>query len=174
VGEKRQSWLFELDRYLFDITNGRTTPASEIVSLANDRCDQEDLIARLKGGMNALVMPVDDLVSSWADMVVASLAWGLKSCAALLLPEYSRWGGRHRAEKRSPLRMEFTTFCVALIRVPCQVVRTAGQLVSRPLSWDPWQGVSLGWWSGCTAPSRVEPVATRSRGRDARSVWAPN
>jgi hypothetical protein len=34
------------------------------VFLADDRCDQEDLIARLKGGVKALAMPVDDLVSN--------------------------------------------------------------------------------------------------------------
>jgi hypothetical protein len=56
-------WLFEPDRYFFYITNDWTTPASEIVFLANDRCDQENLIAQLKGGVKALSMPVDNLVS---------------------------------------------------------------------------------------------------------------
>ena len=41
VVEKGQMWLFEPDRYFFYITNDWTTPASEIVFLANDRCDQE-------------------------------------------------------------------------------------------------------------------------------------
>ena len=63
VVEKGQLWLFEPDRYFFYLTNDRTTPASEIVFLANDRCDQENLIAQLKGGMKALAMPVNDLVS---------------------------------------------------------------------------------------------------------------
>ena len=79
VVEKGQLWLFEPDRYFFYITNDRTTPASEIVFLANDRCDQENLIAQLKGGVKALAMPVDDLVSNWAYMVMASLAWSLKA-----------------------------------------------------------------------------------------------
>src|SRR3954453_22822581 len=60
VVEKGQLWLFEPDRYFFSITNDRTTPASEIVFLANDRCDQENLIAQLKGGVKALAMPVGD------------------------------------------------------------------------------------------------------------------
>src|SRR5436305_9636283 len=38
--EKGQMWLFEPDRFFFYITNDRTTPASEVVFLANDRCDQ--------------------------------------------------------------------------------------------------------------------------------------
>jgi hypothetical protein len=63
VVEKGQLWLFEPDRYFFHLTNDRTTPASEVVFLANDRCDQENLIAQLKGGVKALAMPVDDLVS---------------------------------------------------------------------------------------------------------------
>jgi hypothetical protein len=143
VVEKGQLGLFEPDRYFFYITNDRTTPASEVVSLANDRCDQEDLIARLKGGAKALAMPVGDLVSDWAYMVMAALAWGLKAWAALLVPEHPRWAARHRAEKRSLLRMEFSTSCVALIQVPCQIVRTAGRIVYRLLSWDPWRGVLL-------------------------------
>ena len=141
--EKGQLWLFEPDRFFFYITNDRTTPASEIVFLANDRCDQENLIAQLKGGVKAMAMPVGDLVSNWAYMVMASLAWSLKAWAALLLPEEGRWADKHRAEKRSLLRMEFSTFCVAMIQIPCQIVRTAGRIVYRLLSWNPWQGVFL-------------------------------
>jgi hypothetical protein len=143
VVEKGQLWLFEPDRYYFYLTNDRTTSASEIVFLANDRCDQENLIAQLKSGVKALSMPVDNLVSNWAYMVMASLAWSLKAWSALLLPEHPRWAEKHRAQKRSLLRMEFSTFCVALIQVPCQIVRTAGRIIYRLLSWNPWQGVFL-------------------------------
>ena len=143
VIEKGQLWLFEPDRYFFYITNDRTTPASEIVFLANDRCDQENLIAQLKSGVKALAMPVDNLVSNGAYMVMASLAWSLKAWSALLVPEHPRWEEKHRAEKRSLLRMEFSTFCVALIQMPCQVVRTSRRIVYRLLSWNPWQGVFL-------------------------------
>jgi hypothetical protein len=143
VVEKGQLWLFEPDRYFFYITNDRTTPASEIVFLANDRCDQENLIAQLKGGVKALAMPVGDLVSNWAYMVMAGLAWSLKAWSALVPPETGRWAEEYRAEKRSLLRMEFGTFCVAMIQVPCQIVRTAGRIVYRLLSWNPWQGVFL-------------------------------
>jgi hypothetical protein len=143
IVEKGQLWLFEPDRYFFYITNDRTTPASEIVFLANDRCDQENLIAQLKGGVKALAMPVDDLVSNWAYMVMAALAWSLKAWSALLVPEHPRWAEKHGAEKRSLLRMEFSTFCVALIQVPCQIVRTSRRIIYRLLSWNPWQGVFL-------------------------------
>jgi Transposase DDE domain group 1 len=143
VVEKGQLWLFEPDRYFFYITNDLTTPPSDIVFLANDRCDQENLIAQLKSGVKALAMPVDGLVSNGAYMVMASLAWSLKAWSALVLPERGRWAEKYRAEKRSLLRMEFSTFCVALIQVPCQVVRTGRQIIYRLLSWNPWQGVFL-------------------------------
>jgi hypothetical protein len=143
VVEKGQLWLFEPDRYFFYLTNDRTTPASEIVFCANDRCDQENLIAQLKSGVKALAMPVDNLVSNWAYMVMASLAWSLKAWSALVLPEVGRWAAKYRAEKRSLLRMEFSTFCMALIQVPCQIVTTGRRIIYRLLSWNPWQGVFL-------------------------------
>ena len=72
--DKGQMRLFEEYRYFFYITNDRDMPAEEIVFSANDRCDQENLIAQLKSGVHALTTPVDDLVSNWAYMVMAS-AW---------------------------------------------------------------------------------------------------
>ena len=93
VVEKGQLWLFQPDRYFFYITNDRTSSASEVVFLANDRCDQENLIAQLKGGVKALAMPVGDLVSNWAYMVMASLAWSLKAWSALVLPGARPVGG---------------------------------------------------------------------------------
>jgi len=70
--------LFEEYRYFFYITNDRDLSAEEVVFSANDRCDQENLIAQLKSGVYALTTPVDNLVSNWAYMVMASLAWSLK------------------------------------------------------------------------------------------------
>ena len=70
VVEKGQLWLFQPDRYFFYITNDRTTPASEIVFLANDRCDQENLLAQLHGGTHALTAPVDAPVSNGPWMVM--------------------------------------------------------------------------------------------------------
>ena len=99
IVEKGQLWLFEPDRYFFYITNDRTTPASEVVFLANDRCDQENLIAQLKGGVKALAMPVGDLVSNWAYMVMASLAWSLKAWMPWCCP--SRAAGRRSIVRRS-------------------------------------------------------------------------
>jgi hypothetical protein len=141
--EKGQLRLFEEYRYFFFITNDRDMPADQVVLTANGRCNQENLIAQLKGGVHALTTPVDDLMSNWAYMVMASLAWSLKAWAALLVPESPRHAAKHRAEKRTLLRMEFRTFCAALIDMPCQIIRGGHRLVYRLLSWNPWQGVFL-------------------------------
>ena len=141
--DRGQMRLFEEYRYFFYITNDRVTPAEEIVFSANDRCDQENLIAQLKSGVYAVTTPVDTLVSNWAYMVMASLAWSLKAWSALLTPVSPRHAAKHESERRSLLRMEFPTFCAALIQMPCQIVRSCGRLIYRLLSWNPWQGVFL-------------------------------
>jgi len=141
--DQGQMRLFEEYRYFFYITNDRVTPADQIVFSANDRCDQENLVAQLKSGVYALTTPVDDLVSNWAYMVMASLAWSLKAWSALMTPVSPRHAAKHQAEKRLLLRMEFATFCAAMIQMPCQIVRSGGRLIYRLLSWNPWQGVFL-------------------------------
>jgi hypothetical protein len=77
--------LREEYRYFFFITNDRDTPADELVLKANDRGDQENLIAQLKGGVYALTAPVNDLVSNWAYMVMASLAWTGRATGIVIL-----------------------------------------------------------------------------------------
>ena len=141
--DQGQMRLFEEYRYFFYITNDRDKTAEEIVYSANDRCDQENLIAQLKGGVHALTTPVNDLVSNWAYMVMASLAWSLKAWTALMVPVTPRHAAKHEAEKRSLLRMEFVTFRAAVIEMPCQIVRSGGRLIYRLLSWNPWQGMFL-------------------------------
>jgi hypothetical protein len=141
--DRGQMRLFEEYRYFFYITNDREMSAEEVVSSANDRCDQENLVAQLKGGVHALTTPVDNLVSNWAYMVMASLAWSLKAWGALLVPVSPRHEARHQTERRTLLRMEFATFCAAFIQMPCQVVRGGRRLIYRMLSWNPWQGAFL-------------------------------
>ncbi len=87
--------------------------------------------------------PVDNLVSNWAYMVMASLAWTLKAWFALLLPETGRWKDKHKAEKQRVLKMAFKTFVNAFIRVPCQIVRKGRRIVYRLLAWNRWQPVFL-------------------------------
>jgi hypothetical protein len=141
-----QSLLFEQYRYFFYLTNDRELSAAEVVLEANDRCDQENLHAQLKGSVRALHAPVDNLLSNWAYMVMVSLAWNLKAWWALLLPD-GRGGHAEswREEKQRVLRMEFKTFRNALVRLPCQIVRTSRRLVYRLLSWNPWQRILFRW-----------------------------
>ena len=61
-----QKVLWDEYRYFFFITNDRETPATELVLLANDRCNQENLIEQLKNGVHALRSPLDNLHSNWA------------------------------------------------------------------------------------------------------------
>jgi len=141
--EKGERRLFDDVRYFFYLTNDRTTAAAEIVPAANGRANQENLIEQLKNGARAMEMPVGDLVSNWAYMVMASLAWTLKAWLALVLPEGGRWRRKHAAEKGSVLRMKFKKFLNLLVRVPCQIVRTGRRIVYRLLSWNPYLGVLL-------------------------------
>jgi hypothetical protein len=141
--EKGEWMLCEEVRYFFYITNDRTTPADQLVCTAHGRCNQENLIDQLKHGVKALRMPVDNLVSNWAYMVMASLAWTLKAWFALLLPETGRWREKYYVQKQQVLRMEFKGFVNAFVRVPCQIVRTGRRLIYRLLSWNVWQEVLL-------------------------------
>ena len=138
---KGQLKLFDDSKCFFYITNDWEAASEEIVFDANDRCDQENLIQQHKSGVRSLTAPVDNLVSNWAYMVTAGLAWSLKAWAALLLPETGRWKEKHSAEKRTLLRMDFATFRNAVINMPAQIIRGGRRIVYRLLSWTPWQPV---------------------------------
>jgi hypothetical protein len=135
--EKGQRRLFDEIRYFFYITNDWACDAEDVVFEANKRCDQENLIAQLAGGVRALSAPVDNLHSNWAYMVMTALAWNLKAWWALWLPEEGRWREKHQAEKHRVLRMEFRTFVNAFIKIPCQIVRSGRKLIYRVLSYNP-------------------------------------
>jgi hypothetical protein len=141
--EKGQTRLFDEIRWRFYLTNDRKGTPRELVFKANDRCDQENLIAQLKGGAHALRAAVDNLVSNGAYMVMTALAWNLKAWFALSVPEHPRHRATHREQRRQLLRMEFKRFINALILMPCQIIKGGHRLVYRLLSWNEWQGVFL-------------------------------
>ena len=142
--EKGELVLFDDVRYFFYITNLPDESPQEIVLLANDRCDQENLIEQVKNGVKAMTMPLDNLLSNWAYMVMAALAWSLKAWMALTLPETpGRWQERHAQQKQELLEMEFRTFLNLMMRLPCQIIQTGRRIVYRLLAWNPWQGVFL-------------------------------
>jgi hypothetical protein len=140
--EKGEQRLFDDYVYFYYLTNDWTSTPAEIVFEANQRCNQENLNAQLKGGVRALQAPVDNLESNWAYMVMTALAWSLKAWFALWPTEGpGRHIERHRQEKETILGMEFKTFLNAFMRLPCQLVRTGRRLIYRFLSWNPWQRV---------------------------------
>src|SRR5438552_5654716 len=125
-GEKA---LFDEVRYFFYITN-RTDKAAKIVGLANGRCDQENVIEQLKNGVNAMRMPVNDLLSNWAYMVMAALAWNLKAWYGLMVP--------NRERGLELVKMEFRGFLHAIVLLPCQIVRTSRRVIYRILGYNSW------------------------------------
>ena len=135
--EKGEVRLYDEIRYLFYITNDDTSTPAEIVFSANDRCDQENVEQQLKNGVHALKARVDNLESNWAYMVMTSLAWSLKAWAALRLPQTGRWAEKYRADRQWLLGLEFKAFVHAFVTIPCQIVRQAGRLVCRILSYHP-------------------------------------
>jgi hypothetical protein len=128
--QKGERALFDEIRYLFYITNRLDYTGEQIVSLANGRCNQENVIEQLKNGVNAMRMPVDDLLSNWAYMVMTSLAWNLKAWFGLLLPN-----ARRGVEL---IKMEFRRFLHAIVLLPAQIVRTGRRVIYRIMSYNGW------------------------------------
>jgi len=127
--KKGEKTLFDEIRYFFYITN-RRDKAAKVVGLANGRCDQENVIEQLKNGVNAMRMPVDDLLSNWAYMVMTALAWNLKAWYGLLTA--------NRERGLELVKMEFRRFLQAIILLPCQIVRTARRVIYRILGYNSW------------------------------------
>jgi hypothetical protein len=137
--EKGEAMLFDQIRYFFYITNDWTLTPSQVVQEARQRCNQENLIEQLKNGVRALHAPVNTLNANWAYMVMTALAWSIKAWVALHLPVSPRWEKAHRDQQRRLLTMDFRGFVAALIRIPCQIIRTGRRVVYRLLGWNAWQ-----------------------------------
>jgi hypothetical protein len=112
------------------VTNIEGFSPAEVVFFCNERCNQENLIDQLKNGLNALRMPVGDLVSNWAYMVMSSLAWTLKAWFALLVRDTQR--------REELLRMEFRRFLNTIVRLPTQIIRGGRRIVFRILGYNDW------------------------------------
>jgi len=125
--EKGENHLFDDIRYFFYITNDESMTPEDVVANANERCNQENLIEQLKNGVNALRVPMYDLVSNWAYMVVASLGWTLKAWMALVQPRDK--------DRDLLLSMKFKKFLNRLMFLSCMVVRRARSILMRALSY---------------------------------------
>jgi hypothetical protein len=130
--------LFDEIRYFFYITTRTDLSAAEIVYCANERCDQENVIEQLKNGVGALRVPLYDLVSNWAYMVIAALAWNLKSWFAMML--------HRKADRREFIAMEFRRFIHAIVLVPAMIIRRARTITIRILSWQPQLDKMFSTW----------------------------
>jgi hypothetical protein len=140
--EKGELRLHDEIRYFFYITNDWASDAHEIVFSANDRCQQENVLAQMHGGCRALKAPVDNLESNWAYMVMTALAWDLKAWWALMLPEgVGVHRESYRADKLWVLGLEFRTFLNVFVELPCQIVRTGRRLLYRLISWNRHQPI---------------------------------
>lgn len=141
VSDPKQGRLFPDYRYFFYITNDRDSTPAEVVFFANDRCNQENVLAQLRA-VRVLRVPLNTLLSNWAYMLITAQAWNLKAWMALSLPApQGRWRENQQVEKQRLLRMEFRTFVNIFVRIPCQIVKTGRKIVHRLLAWNRWQAV---------------------------------
>lgn len=120
--------LFDDVRYFFYITNDFKRSTTEMIRFYRNRSDHENDIDQLKNGVKALTPASDGLLSNWALMVIASLAWDLKAWYGLLLP--------YRPLGLSVVRMEFKRFLNTFIRVPCLIIRTGRRICYRLVGYN--------------------------------------
>src|SRR6266498_3634461 len=121
--------LIDEIRYFFYITTYTDKTPAEIVALANDRCDQENVIGQLKSGINALRVPLYDLVSNWAYMLIAALAWNTKAWFALMM--------HRKTDRHDYIRMEFRRFFHSVILIPAMITRRARGITVRLVGYTP-------------------------------------
>nr|WP_263399611.1 IS1380 family transposase [Saccharopolyspora pogona] len=121
--------LFDELRYFFYITTRTDLTAAEVVACAGDRCDQENIIGQLKSGIQALRVPLYDLISNWAYMVIAALAWNIKSWFAMMM--------HRKHHRRDYIRMEFRRFLHHIILIPAMVIRHARSITIRLIGYQP-------------------------------------
>jgi Transposase DDE domain group 1 len=126
---KGEQVLIDEIRYFFYITTRTDLSAAEVVRCANERCDQENVIEQLKNGVNALRVPLYDLVSNWAYMVMATLAWNIKSWFAMMM--------HLKSDRSLYIRMEFRRFLHSIILIPCRVSRRARGITLRLIGYQP-------------------------------------
>jgi hypothetical protein len=121
--------LLDEIRYFFYITTYTNKTPTQIVELANERCDQENIIGQLKSGINALRVPLYDLISNWAYMLIAALAWNIKAWFALMM---------HRTTDRCDyIRMEFRRFFHSVVLIPAMITRRARGITVRLVGYTP-------------------------------------
>jgi hypothetical protein len=94
-----------------------------MIQFYRNRADHENDIDQLKNGVKALAPALDSLLSNWALMAIASMAWDLKAWFGLLLP--------YRPLGLSIVRMEFKRFLKTFIQIPCLIIRVGRRIIYR-------------------------------------------
>jgi len=120
--------LFDDIRYFFYITNDRKRTQHQMLHFYRDRSDHENDIEQLKNGVKALAPSSDSLLSNWALMTIASLAWDLKAWFGLLMP--------YRPLGLSIIRMEYKRFLNTFIKIPCLIIRTSRRIYYRLVGYN--------------------------------------
>ena len=87
------------------------------------------MVEQVKNGVNAMRLPAHDLVSNWAYMVMATLAWNIKSWFAMMM--------HFKHDRATYIHMEFRRFINSIILIPCRVVRRARSIVVRLIGYQP-------------------------------------
>ena len=138
MNEPKQGQLFETYCYFFYLTNDWDSTPAQIVFSANDRCQQENVIAQL-AAVRALHAPVDNLRSNGAYMLMTALAWNLKAWLALSLEvKPGRGRSEQQTQKSKLLGLEFRTFVNYLLRIPAQVAKSGRRIFVRLLAYNTW------------------------------------
>jgi hypothetical protein len=120
--------LFDDIRYFFYITNDWKRSKHQMLHFYRNRSDHENDIDQLKNGVKALAPASDSLLSNWALMTIASLAWDLKAWYGMLLP--------YRPLGLSIIRMEYKRFLNTFIRIPCLIIRTGRRIYYRLVGYN--------------------------------------
>ena len=139
--DQGQMRLFEEYRYLFYVTNDRTRTAEEIVFAANDRCDQENLIANSKGEctrFNPGEQPSEQLGLHGNGQPGVEP----EGIGTLMLQLSPRHAAKHEAETDMAADGIRDVLCGGdPDALPdCEAAK---RLIYRLLSWNPWQGTFL-------------------------------
>ncbi len=125
---KGETFLFNENRYFFYITNDEEKSTRQVVEFYRKRADHENDIDQLKHGVKAMKNPSNSLLSNWAYMVIASLAWDLKAWYGLLMP--------YKALGKEIIRMEFKKFVNTLIKIPCLIIKTGRKIEYRIIAYN--------------------------------------
>ena len=140
---KGEQVLIDEIRYFFYFTTRTDThPRRRSSSWPTTAATRRTSIGQLKSGINALRVPLDDLLSNWAYMLIAALAWNIKSWYAMMM--------HRKSDRHAFIRMEFRRFLDTVIRIPAKqssVAVPAGMhtadLPLQALNYAVWQADSV-------------------------------